>query len=345
MLSHESGLAGEPPDTDWSAPAYEGDIGRNLARVAEIGTRVPPNAQQKYSNLAFQLLGEIVARTSGTTYVDHVRREILEPLGMTRSGFEPLPERLAASAATGYAGRLFSDELDVAAIPPTVWAEGGLWSCVEDLARWVAFQFREEGGRRGGAQVLDGATLREMHRPRYLGDEAWTEAWCLAWYAQRKDDVVWVQHSGNLHGFSTNVCFDPKNKVGAIALVNGLVDAEELAMRLGAIAREAVRDAASPIEPPAPMPESHAPLLGVYVNRDEGELITVEWRDGALTVVSASEPTWRPVLGPTEDPDAFVVEPGVRQSGEPAIFRRAPDGRVASLYLAAETWLRLDPVT
>jgi CubicO group peptidase (beta-lactamase class C family) len=345
MLSHESGLAGDPPDTDWSLPAYEGDAGRNLARAAEIGTRVPPNTQQKYSNLAYQLLGEIVARVSGTTYVDHVRREILEPLGMSRSGFEPFPERLAAAAATGYAGRLFSDELDVAATPPPVWAEGGLWSCVEDLARWVAFQLREQGGARGGDQVLDGSTLREMHRPRYLGDEAWTEAWCLAWYAMRKDDVIWVQHSGNLHGFSSSVCFDPKEKVGAIVLLNGVDEASTLAMDLGAIARGAVREAARPIEPPAPMPESYASLLGIYLNRDEGELITVEWRDGALTVVSPTEPTWRPVLAPTDDPDAFVVEPGVRQSGEFATFRRASDGRVSSLFLASESLVRLDPVT
>jgi CubicO group peptidase (beta-lactamase class C family) len=344
MLSHESGLAGEPPDTDWSAPAYEGDIGRNLARVAEIGTRVPPNAQQKYSNLAFQLLGEIVSRVSGTPYVDHVRREILEPLGMGRSAFEPLPQRLAATVATGYAGRLFSDELDVAATPPTVWAEGGLWSCVEDLARWVAFQFQEDGGARGGTQVLDGSTLREMHRPRYLGDDAWTEAWCLAWYAKRKEDVTWVQHSGHLHGFSSNVCFDPKERVGAIALVNGLVDVDVLTMRLGAIARDALRESARPIEAPEPMPGDYASLLGVYLSRDAGDLITVEWRDGALTVVNAEEPAWRPVLARTEDADAFVVEPGVRESGEPAIFRRAPDGRVATLFLAAETWVRLDPV-
>jgi hypothetical protein len=161
----------------------------------------------------------------------------------------------------------------------------------------------------------------------------------------RKDDVIWVQHSGSLHGFTSNVCFDPKEKVGAIALVNGQVEAAELAMRLGAVARDAVRGSARPIEPPAPLPEEYVPLLGVYVNRDEGELITVEWREGALTVVSASEPAWRPVLTRTEDADVFVVEPGVRQSGEPVTFRRASDGRVASLYLAAETWLRLDPVS
>jgi CubicO group peptidase (beta-lactamase class C family) len=46
MLSHESGLMSEPPDTDWVVPAYEGRIEANLARVAEVATTIPPNLQQ-----------------------------------------------------------------------------------------------------------------------------------------------------------------------------------------------------------------------------------------------------------------------------------------------------------
>ena len=43
-------------------------------------------------------------------------------------------------------------------------------------------------------------------------------------------------------------------------------------------------------------------------------------------------------------PDVFVIEPGVRESGDKAVFRRLPDGRVASVFIAAGTWMRLDPV-
>jgi CubicO group peptidase (beta-lactamase class C family) len=65
MLSHESGLVSEPPDADWATAEYEGLADRNLARAPEIGTKIPPNVQQKYSNLAYQFLGEIIARVSG----------------------------------------------------------------------------------------------------------------------------------------------------------------------------------------------------------------------------------------------------------------------------------------
>jgi hypothetical protein len=34
----------------------------------------------------------------------------------------------------------------------------------------------------------------------------------------------------------------------------------------------------------------------------------------------------------------------VRESGERVVFSRVPDGRVSSMYLAAATLFRLDPV-
>ena len=345
MLSHESGLMSDPPGTDWATPIYEGLVGRNLARVGEIGTRVPPNTQQKYSNLAYQLLGEVVARVTGAPYVDHVRSAILEPLGMTNTHFEPLSEEALERRATGYDARWLSDELDLADISMMVWAEGGLWSCVSDLARWLAFQLRGDGGPRAGAQVLAGSTLKEMHTARYLGNEEWTEAWGITWYAVRKDGVTWVQHSGGLNGFITNACFDPKERVGAIVLLNSIADAADLSMALGAVARTAVLGAAPDIDAPAPTPDDYRSLLGIYILIVAGEVLRLEWRDAHLVFVSATEPTWRPTLSPTAEPDVFIVDPGVRESGERVIFNRTVDGRVSSVFLASETWLRLDVVT
>lgn len=339
MLSHESGLTSEPPGTDWATPSYEGVIEHNLERVGEIGTRVPPNTQQKYSNMAYQLLGEVVARVSGVPYVDHVRSAILEPLGMSHTYFEPLPDEELARRATGYDARWLSDELDVADISMIVWAEGGLWSCVEDLARWISFQLRE------GTEVLSDSTRKEMHTARYLGNEEWTEAWGITWYAIRKDGVTWLQHSGGLNGFITNACFDPGERVGAIVLLNGIAEASELSMELGAMARTAVVGAAAVIEPPEPTPDAYRSLLGIFVLIVAGEIVRLEWRDSRLCFVDPAEPAWRPTLSPTDEPDVFIVDPGVRESGERVVFNRTADGRVSSVFLAASTMVRLDPVT
>jgi hypothetical protein len=55
--------------------------------------------------------------------------------------------------------------------------------------------------------------------------------------------------------------------------------------------------------------------------------------------------TRRPILSPTDEADVFIVDAGVREAGERAVFNRTPEGRVASVYVAGDTWLRLDPVT
>ncbi len=137
MLSHV-GPRRRPTGTDWSTPpVYEGLIVPNLARVAEIGTRIPPNAQQKYSNIAYQLLGEVVARVTGVPYVDHVRSATLEPLGMTNTHFEPVADEALLRRATGINARRLSDQLTLADLSVTVWAEEA-GSCVEDLARWIS---------------------------------------------------------------------------------------------------------------------------------------------------------------------------------------------------------------
>ena len=169
MLSHESGLMGDPPGARWFHDVYEASPAANLARAAEIGTRIPPNVQQKYSNLAFQLLGEIVARVDGRSYVDAIHARILEPLGMRSSGFYPLPADLEARRAVGYRARWLADEFvpaeGMAEFPA---AEGGLQSSVEDVARWLSAQFPMERAPENHRTVLADATLREMQRPRYL---------------------------------------------------------------------------------------------------------------------------------------------------------------------------------
>jgi D-alanyl-D-alanine carboxypeptidase len=353
LLSHESGLVSEPPGTDFLAaePRYEGRAARNLERVAEIFAAVPPNTQTKYCNLGYQLLGEIVQRASGISYPQYVADRILTPLSMSSTGFEPLSHELDGRRATGYAGRAFSDELAVAPGMPPVWAEGGLWSTVEDLARWLSFQLAAHPDAAGdtseagaGADVLASATRREMHKPRYLSDEDWSSAWGITWYSVRKDNVTWVQHSGGLPGFTSNACFDRGSRVGAIVLLNGVADASGLAMSLAAAGRDLVKAAAPELRLPAAMPADMAALLGFYAPPDMSFLIKVEWRDGKLTLVDTSEPGEKIPLDRAAEPGAFVAAAGYRPSGEPVEFGRRPDGTVESLFFGGGLLVRLDPV-
>lgn len=353
LLSHESGLVSEPPGTDFFAlsPSYQGVVTRNLERADEIFTAVPPNTQLKYCNLGYQLLGEIVRRVGEIPYPQYVAERILTPLQMLSTGFEPLDPALSQRRAVGYSGRAFSDQLAVAPSMPPVWAEGGLWSTVADLGRWLSFQLAAHPGPPGSdrqvadSPVLSAATRREMHKPRYLSDEEWSSAWGVSWYSVRKDDVTWVQHSGGLPGYSSTACFDRGTLVGAIVLVNGAADASALAMALGDQARELAEAAPAPLEAPAPAPMELQPLLGLYATADMSFLLRIEWRDGKLAVVEGDGRGEIMPLDRGNEAGSFVVAPGFRQSGEPLVFRRRDDGAITSMLMGGGSLVRLDPVT
>jgi CubicO group peptidase (beta-lactamase class C family) len=345
MLSHESGLAAEPPGTDWVIPAYQGSPEQTLRRPSDIAVTLPPGTAHKYSDLAYQLLGEIVTRASGTPYPQYMREAILGPLGMLATSFEPLPAELPARCATGYNWRALADERDPVPPMPPVWAEGGLWSCVADLAQWISFQLGAHSSAAPESPVLAAASLREMHKPHYLGDDAWTTAWGISWCGTRQDDVTWIGHSGGLPGFTSTVCFNPTAQVGAIVLLNGTcTGSPALAMDLAAAARRLAQAQPPAITPPQPVPAAHRPLLGIYARSDLGGwVIRLEWRDGKLTFTTPEAAAWRLVLAPTADPDLFAADAGTGFAAERVTFRRLPDGRVASVLLMDSTWVRLDP--
>ena len=346
MLSHESGLPAEPPDTDWAVPEYQGSPDQTLRRTAEISVQAPPHALHKYSDLAYQWLGEIITRVSGIPYPRYIRDAILDPLGMTATGFLPLPAETTARCATGYQWRALSDYLDPAPPMPPVWAEGGLWSCVGDLARWVSFQlsaYREPGAT---ARVLNAESLREMHKPRYLADDQWTQAYGISWRGTRRDDTIWTGHAGGIPGFTSAICFNPAAQVGAVMLLNGTIGSAELAMDLATLARERIHHHQPPAKLPAPVPENYQPLLGIYARHDLGGWsIRLEWAQGKLAFTTAEAPGWQIVLMPTSDPDLFTIADGGDPSGGNVTFRRFPDGRVASVMLMDSTWVRLGRVT
>jgi CubicO group peptidase (beta-lactamase class C family) len=348
MLSHGSGLPSEPPGTDWSVPTYRGDPGQVLRAPGDITMRLPPNFRHKYSDLAFQLLGEIVTRVTGMPFAQYLTESVLAPLGMQATAFEPLAGSLRDRRATGYHEAGLSSAPTPAPLMPPVWAEGGLWSDLGDLARWVIFQLGAYRDHERADGVLSAATLREMHRPRYLADDEWTQAWGISWCGQRAADTVWITHSGWVPGFTSSICFDPRSQVGAIVLLNGEQSGStaELAITLAETARTA-----APTQLPIPKtglaakatPGACEPLLGLYARPGLTHIVRVEWRDGQLAITGPEPGARRLPLSPTSDPEIFTIDPDSPQAGDQVRFHRTADCRVRAISLFDATFARLDP--
>ena len=346
LLTHESGLPVESPLFDWAGRGYPAmpDI---LASLGDVILPVAPDSAFKYSNLGYQLLGELVARLGESPYESFVEERLLRPLGMDSSTFAPDDEQ-RGRAARGHDARTFSDHLvpSVERSKATS-ADGGLYSTVADLARWVSLQFRTDDEGAGEGRILSGRSLAEMHRPRRVLDASWTRAQALAWQVRRRGTEIVVGHSGGTFGFSSCVAFSSREPVGVVVLSNGTAPAAALALDLLGHALEAVRD----IRPgaavlPVPVPERYRALLGLYAWEDAGAWVRVEWRDGRLVLVWSEEDEnmQTQVLEPTDVPLRFIVRGG-REAGEACVFRSASGGSIVGLTVRGWPLARLLPAS
>jgi len=78
----------------------------NMANTHQIAHRAAPGARVVYSDLGFITLGFILQRVAGASLADLARREIFEPLGLTRTFFNPsksLQTEVAACESGGNA--------------------------------------------------------------------------------------------------------------------------------------------------------------------------------------------------------------------------------------------------
>lgn len=337
LLMHHSGLMGDTPGMDDEKHFFP-PTDEVLASAERIRVAIPPASAYKYSNLGFQLLGEVVARASGTPFTDYVAHHITGPLGMDATTFDPRGP-LAPRVARGYDARAFSDHVPGAArlSPAGLEADGGLYSSVADLARWIAF---ETGRLPGSEDVLAEASRREMQRPAIIADEGWTEGQGLGWYTTRRGDTMLVGHDGELNGFSTSIRFEPRRGVGAIVLLNGVGLPDGLAFDLAEVVLDERGDAAAAARPrPSPVPETLAPYLGAYVVPEFGDRASVEWRDDRLVLLVGGERGERRELEPL-GPHSFVVEGG-RDAGEHLVFECDDEGRVTGMRKSGYSYVRL----
>ena len=142
LMTHYSGLRTEHPLTDWNAPSFP--TGEELlGNLSDIDVVIPQDSQWKYSNLAVGLLGHVIEAISGMPYERYIYEEITGPLGLANTRFD-LDADQAELKANGYSHPLpgESDLRDASyASLQGISAAGQLHSNVEDLAKWMSFQF------------------------------------------------------------------------------------------------------------------------------------------------------------------------------------------------------------
>jgi len=335
MLAHSSGLQREPPGEIWEtmrAPSRK----ELLSGTAEAEQVLDPGSWWHYSNLAFALLGEVVARAHGGTWEEALQDRILDPLGLSRTTIEE-----SDPAARGYFVEPYSDavrlepELDLGGAG----ALGKLWSTTGDLGRWGAFLAA------GDDRIPAASTLEEMAHVRTMVDhEGWKLAWGTGLELYRSGDHVFVGHGGAMPGHLAGLVVNRKTKIGAAVVTNTGSGAapEKLALELASAAIEALPVAADPWSPGEPAPPEIEPLLGRWWV--EGSEMVFSWRKGRLEgKLVAGTPGRETSYFVQEGEDVFRSAEG-RERGELLRVVRNEDGSVEKLYFATYP-LRREPST
>jgi uncharacterized protein YbbC (DUF1343 family)/CubicO group peptidase (beta-lactamase class C family) len=137
LMTHYSGLR---PDLDIDPPWSGYETGIRKALVDKPAG--PPGATFVYSDINFELLGEVVRRVSGKPLDQFAREQIFEPLGMLETTFKPAAALMARIAPTEVDASTGKPLRGVVHDPTARYMGGvaghaGVFSTADDLARYA----------------------------------------------------------------------------------------------------------------------------------------------------------------------------------------------------------------
>jgi CubicO group peptidase (beta-lactamase class C family) len=245
LLAHTAGLAAESPGPWWERTP--GSLRPELSDVLGEQPFLHPSGRRfHYSNPGYTLLGALVEKLRGAPWEDVLRREVLEPLGLGRTGAQPQAPHAGGWAVHPWADVMLPEPTeDLGGMAPA----GQLWSTTGDLAKFAAFLAQ------GDDRVLSAETVREMQTPSAPAEAADVvdgATYGLGMQIQSRDGRLLVGHSGSLPGFLANLTISVADDVAAVVLANCTSGP-----LLGAVGADLVRIVA---EAEPRIPESWRPL-------------------------------------------------------------------------------------
>jgi CubicO group peptidase (beta-lactamase class C family) len=205
-------------DSDLSAQ----EVFEKLAKVKPVyGFR----AKWGYTNAAFGVAGEVIAKASGKPWADFIKERIFTPLGMMNT--LALSKDIQSAANKASAHTVVSGELKK--IPygriDNISPAGSISSSVNDMSKWVMTQLNS--GKLNDRQVIPASALAQTWSPQsVLGNggamfnTGHFALYGLGWFLEEYNGKKIVSHTGGVNGFVTSVTLVPEEKLGIVVLTN-----------------------------------------------------------------------------------------------------------------------------
>jgi CubicO group peptidase (beta-lactamase class C family) len=189
-----------------------------IAALPQVKYTSEPDTRYLYANVGYAVLGAALGRVARQPYVNYVKERILVPLGMSHSGFE-LDAEMRAKLAKGY-------EVDKGQADSSTSARelagrgykvpnGGLFTTVGDMARFVSFQLGE-----GPESVLSRTAWAANLTRTNSSMLDLTAGYGIGFMVNRRRNMVIYGHAGDVAGYSAAAQFDRASGTGVVVLSN-----------------------------------------------------------------------------------------------------------------------------
>jgi CubicO group peptidase (beta-lactamase class C family) len=215
MLNHTSGMP-DVMDYEWDAPQYdEGAAERYVRSLSNEEMIAAPGERWQYSNMAFDALGDVIAKVSGRPFEIYVKENILDVLGMGESNFLQ-HETSEELRTTPHVWRLGPAVSEVYPYNRRHAPSSTLNSSVLEMTNW-AFANLNRGG---------------LNRRRILKQESYDILWSpsaqvdddlhvgLSWFLGSHRGVSTIDHGGGDTGYRSYFTLLPEEDIGLIIASN-----------------------------------------------------------------------------------------------------------------------------
>jgi len=218
LMTHFSGLR---PDLDLE-PEWSG-YKTGIASALRDKPADAPGAKFVYSDINFELLGEIIRRVSGMPENEYVKKILFEPLGMTETGYLPpasLRPRIAPTE-TQKDGTILRGVVHdpTARFMGGVAGHAGVFSTADDIGKFCQMILD------GGDGVFSPATIRKFTESATPAGQAVQRG--LGWdiqspYSKVRGELFPVGSFGHTGFTGTSIWIDPASKTYVVLLANSV---------------------------------------------------------------------------------------------------------------------------
>jgi CubicO group peptidase (beta-lactamase class C family) len=218
MLSHVSGMP-DVEDYEWDNPQYdEGALERYVRSLTNKRMRFDSGKRYAYSNMAFECLGDVIAKVSGMSFADYEKKYILDPSGMKDSTFLK-PEHLPENWASGHLRTIRTFAWEGYPYNRRHGPSSTLHSNAIEMCNWAIMNMKR--GTHAGQQILEPTSYDLLWKPWFkIGGKDSDDAVGLSWFLGSHRGEKTISHGGGDTGFNSYLILVPEKSSAVVVLCN-----------------------------------------------------------------------------------------------------------------------------